>query len=107
MRVEQRHDLGQAEAIRRVDGFLDELMARQAPGRITITNARKSWAGNRMDFSFNAGKGFFATNLAGNMVVTDDAVVVESHLPGIVKSFVGEDKIREVIGRELARVLRE
>jgi hypothetical protein len=106
MRVEQRHNLGQAEAIRRIDGFLDELMTRQLPAGVTIRNPQKTWTDNRMDFAFNASRGFFGTNISGAMVVTDDVVVVDSELPGMVKTFVGEDVVRDLIARELGRILQ-
>jgi hypothetical protein len=104
MRVEQQHALGQAEAIRRIDTFLDELMARP-PGGVTIGRAEKTWTGNRMDFALNASRGFFGATVSGAMVVTDDTVEIETSLPGLVRSFVGEDAVRDAISRELARVL--
>ncbi len=105
MRIEQKHRLGQQEAIRRIDTILDDLMAREPPGGITVSNAWKNWDGNRMDFSASAGKGLFRTTVSGRMLVTDDAVVVESELPGIVKSFIGEERVAAVLQRELERVL--
>jgi len=39
--------------------------------------------------------------------VEDDRVVMDSELPGLVRSVVGEDRIREVISRELGRLLGE
>jgi hypothetical protein len=105
MQIEQRHQLGQREAIARIDGFLDELVRRQPPAGVTIKDARKSWSGNRMTFSFAAGRGFFSTTIEGVMEVTADRVVVDSDLPPLIKGVVGEERIRSVIGRELGRVL--
>jgi hypothetical protein len=107
MKVVQRHKLGQAEAIKRIDSFLDKLMAREPPAGVTIKNPQKTWNGNRMDFAFNASRGFFGTTIAGNMKVTDDTVELDSELPGMVKTFVGEDTVRDVIARELGRILEE
>ena len=105
MNVVQRHKLGQAEAIKRIDGFLDELMAREPPAGVTIKNPQKTWNGNRMDFSFSANRGFFGTTITGTMVVTDASVTLDSELPGIIRTFVGEDAVRDVIARELGRIL--
>jgi hypothetical protein len=107
MQIEQRHDLGQREAIARIDRFLDELMQRQPPGGITIKSARKDWTGNRMSFSIAASKGFFGTTIEGVMEVSADRVVVDSDLPALVKGIVGEDRIREVIAGELGRILAD
>jgi hypothetical protein len=107
MRIEQKHSLGEAEAMRRIDTVLDDLLGREPPGGITVSNAWKNWNGNRMDFSLSAGKGMFRTTVSGTMLVTKGAVVVESELPGLVRSFVGEDRVAGVLQRELARVLAE
>jgi hypothetical protein len=105
MQIEQPHGLGEANAISRIDRFLDDLMLRQPPGGVTIKDARKEWDGNRMSFSFAAGKGFFSTTIRGVMEVTKDRVLLTSELPALVRGVVGEHRIREVIARELARIL--
>jgi hypothetical protein len=105
MPIEERHQLGQQEAISRIDGFLDALMQREPPAGITVKNPEKSWSGNVMDFSFTAAKGLFGISIAGRMVVEDDRVVVDSELPALVRSFVGEDRIKDALSRELARLL--
>jgi hypothetical protein len=107
MQIEQSHGLGEAKAISRIDHFLDDLMQRQPPGGVSITDARKEWDGNRMNFSFAAGKGFFSTTIRGVMEVTNDRVVVTSEIPALVRSVVGEERIREVIARELDRILSD
>jgi hypothetical protein len=107
MKVVQQHKLGQAEAIKRIDRFLDKLMAREPPAGVTIKNPQKTWNGNRMDFAFNASRGFFGTTIEGKVQVTDDEVVLDSELPGLVRTFVGEDTVRDVIARELGRLLED
>ena len=105
MRIEQLHSLGKQEAGRRIDHFLENLMQRQPPAGVTVKDPQKSWSGDTMNFSFTAAKGLFGTSIRGLMQVHDDRVVVESELPTLVKSFVGEGRIRDVIARELARIL--
>jgi hypothetical protein len=105
MQIEQPHVLGETTAISLIDRFLDDLMRMQPPGGVTIKDARKQWDGNRMNFSFAAGKGFLKTTIRGVMEVTADRVVLTSELPALVRAVLGEDKIREVIARELARIL--
>lgn len=105
MRIEQPHSLGEQEAIRRIDGFLEDLV-QNPPGGITIKDGSKEWNGNRMSFSFTAAKGFFGTSIAGVMEVGTDRVLVESELPALVKNFLGEDRIQQVIAHELGNILR-
>ena len=105
MKIEQLHALGREEAANRIDHFLENLMQRQPPGGVTVKNPRKDWVGHTMNFSFTAAKGLFGTMISGLMHVHDDRVVVESELPALVRSFVGEDRIRATISRELGRIL--
>jgi hypothetical protein len=105
MQIEQPHKLGESKAITRIDRFLDDLMRRQPPGGVTIKDARKDWDGNRMNFSFAAAKGLFSTTIRGVMQVEKDRVVVTSEIPALVKGVLGEERIREVIARELGRIL--
>jgi hypothetical protein len=105
MYIEHPHDLGREEAIERIDDFLEGLMRRQQPGGITITNPEKRWDGNTMDFSFTAAKGLFGASIRGLLRVEDDHVIMEVDLPPLVRSFVGEDRIRDAVSRELGRLL--
>ena len=105
MYIEEPHDLGQQEAIERIDHFLDGLMQQAPPGGVTIKNPAKSWDGNTMDFSFTAAKGFFGTTIRGQVRVEDDRVIMDTELPALVRNLIGEDRIRDTISRELGRLL--
>jgi hypothetical protein len=76
-------------------------MRQRFPGGITVKEASKSWSDNAMRFSFKAKKGFIGATISGAIVVNDDSVVMDSDLPGLVTTFVSEDKIREVINKQL------
>jgi hypothetical protein len=105
MRIEQSHMLGREAAMSRIDQFLERL-AGNPPGGVTIKEARRDWDGNRMNFAFTAAKGFLGTSIRGVMDVTDDAVVIESDLPPLVRNLLGEDRIRHIIATELGGVLK-
>jgi hypothetical protein len=105
LRIELSHSLNGSEAIRRLDTFLESLIAREWPHGIEVTDARKQWAGNRMTFGFAVGKGGFSTSIEGTVDVDDGRVVLESPLPALARLFVGEDRIREAVARELRRAL--
>ena len=100
MHIERNHNLGQPEAIRRIDSFLDGLMSRPFPGGVTIQDPARSWFGNTMSFSFRAKKGWVGATIAGTLRVTDETVVLESALPGLVTAFMSEDEIAAVINRQ-------
>jgi hypothetical protein len=106
MRIEQPHALGQRGAIERVDRFLDRLI-QDPPGGATIKDVHKRWDGPRMTFSFALSWGFFGGEFDGTMDVADDhVVVVASELPALVRSFVGEERIRQVIAEHLGNLLK-
>jgi hypothetical protein len=101
MHIERNHNVGKEEAIHKINVFLDDLMRRQFPGGVTIKEPSKSWSDNAMNFSFNAKKGFFGTTISGVIRVNDDSVVIDSDLPGLVTTFLSEDKIRDAINEQL------
>jgi hypothetical protein len=105
MRIEHPHAVGQAEAVRRLEGALGQVLSRPLPAGIELQDAQRSWNGGRMAFSFKAKKGFFSTTIGGIVEVTDTAVVIDAPLPAMVSSFFGEDRIRDRIAQELGRLL--
>jgi len=104
MHIERSHNLGKDEAIHKIDTFLDDLMHRQFPGGVTIKEPFKSWSDDAMHFSFAAKKGFIATTISGIIRVNNDSIVIDSDLPGLVTTFISEDKIRDVINGQLDRL---
>ena len=101
MHIERSHNISKEEASHKIDIFVDDLMRRQFPGGVTIKEPSKSWSDNAMRFSFKAKKGFIGTTISGVIRVNDHSIVVDSDLPGLVTTFVSEDKIRDVINEQL------
>ena len=101
MHIERRHNVGKEEAIQKIDTFLDDLMHGQFPGNVAIKEASKSWSNDAMSFSFKAKKGFLGAMISGVLRVTQDSVMMDSDLPGLVTAFVSEDQIRNVINEQL------
>ena len=101
MKIERNHKTSQQEAIQKIDSFLDELMKRDFPGGVVVKEPTKSWSGNTMDFSFKLKKGLLGTKLAGKIRVEDGKIILDSELPGLVKTLVSEDKISDVIGQQI------
>jgi hypothetical protein len=101
MHIERNHHTGQAQAIGSINALLDELMGRPLPGGVAIRNVSRNWSGNTLNFSFRAQKGFLGATLAGMVRVNNHSMMLDCDLPGLVTSFVGEDKIREAIHQQL------
>src|SRR3954471_455751 len=101
MHIQRNHSVGKEEAIRKIDTFTEHLMRRQFPGGVTVKESSKSWSDNAMSFSFKVKKGFIGTMISGVIRVNDDSVVIDSDLPGLVTTFISEDKIRGAIDEQL------
>ena len=104
IKIERNHGLTKTQAISTIDNFLNELMKQSFPGSVRINEPKKSWNGDTMKFSFNARKGFFSSTIEGVINVNDTQVVLISELPGIVKTLVKEDKIKEIINEQLDKL---
>jgi len=100
MRIERTHNLGQAAAVQKIDGFLNQLMARPLPAGVKVKQADKSWQGGLMTFAAKFAKGIMGATVTGTVQVTDNQVVMESQVPALIKTFVGEDKIAKVINEQ-------
>lgn len=107
MRVQVPHGLGRHGARHKLAGFTDGLVARDWPGGVTIRDITRNWVGDRLDFSFTAARGFFSLPIRGWVDVADVEVVLDADVPSMLTSLVGEERIREVLSGELARILAE
>jgi hypothetical protein len=105
MRVTISHDKGQKEAMRIVDKSAEDLMSGIPTGPVRITEPEKSWNGNTMNFSFKAKMGLFRTSIKGTVLVTDKHATIDVELPGILKNFLPEEKIRAAVETKVRGLL--
>ena len=97
MRVTIAHDKGQKEAMRIIDQSAKDLIGGLPTGPVKITDTEKSWNGNTMTFSFRAKMGLFGSLIHGTILVTEKDAIIDIELPGIVKNFFPEEKIRAAV----------
>ncbi len=71
------HNLGKAEALRRIQGGMSGLKAQFGD---KIASIDESWADDRMDFRVGA----MGQNVSGNVQVMDEQVRVEVQLPWLL-----------------------
>lgn len=105
MHIDIPHTLDRTEVVGRIDRFLDDLLQRPLPAGVEIRDVSRSWRGETLQVAFRAKKGFLGANLAGTITVKDGSVEIDADLPGVITSFVGEDRIGDAVRGELARVL--
>jgi hypothetical protein len=101
------HNITVEQAIFIVDKSADDLFAGASGGSVELAERRKGWRGSLMDFSLTARVGFISLPIAGTVIVDDAFVTVHCELPTLVKTFVGEEKIRLSVERNVRRMLAE
>ena len=101
MHIEHSHNVGATEAARRINALLDDLLRRPLPAGVIIKDVSRNWSGNTLDLSVHVKKGFWGTTLAGALRVNDNLLALDCDLPGLIATFVPEDKIRDAIRAQL------
>lgn len=91
LRVTIPHDLGRAEATRRIRGGLGPVLARFGS---TLGTYEEHWDGERMDFALRA----FGQRIGGHLQVLDDEVRLEVLLPFALVTLAG--KARTLLERQ-------
>jgi hypothetical protein len=99
------HHTSVEEAIVIVDRSANDLFEGAGGGSVELVERKKGWNGPLMDFSLTARFGFISLPISGNVVVDDVNVTVLCELPALVRTFVGEDKIRASVERKVRGML--
>jgi hypothetical protein len=94
------------EAIVIVDRSADDLFDGAGGGSVELADRKKNWNGPLMGFSLTARVGFISLPISGMVVVDETNVTVHCELPTLVKTFVGEDRIRSSVERKVRGMLR-
>jgi hypothetical protein len=106
MRVQAEHQCGRAAARQRLDRIADRLLA-STGANVEIRDVRREWTDDRLAFSFVAARGFFSATITGHVDVDEHAAALDAAIPPLVMTFVGEDRVRETLQRELERALAD
>lgn len=96
LQVTISHNKTQAEIIKTVDRSIEDVFKSAATGLVQITDAKKDWNGNTMNFSLTAKAGFLSTPIHGTVLVTDKDVRIDADL-GLFGKFIGEDKAKAAL----------
>src|SRR3954454_23881638 len=107
MKVIIPHQTTVEQAIVIVDRSANDLFDGAVGGSVELVDRRKGWKGPLMDFSMTARVGFIALPISGNVVVDAINVTVHCELPALVKTFVGEDRIRASVERKVRGMLKQ
>jgi Putative polyhydroxyalkanoic acid system protein (PHA_gran_rgn) len=100
MRVTVSHTKTVPEVTKIVNDSVDQLLGNVAGAPLKISNVQRAWHGNTMDFSFTGKMGFFSADVRGSVIVDEKNVTIDVELPGILKNFIPEEKVKaQVEGR--------
>ena len=95
--TEVPHQLGQAEAVEKLKGFLDQVKERYAK---QISEIEGSWSDNVLSYALTT----FGIKVDGTLTVEEESVRMEGNLPFAAMMFKG--KIESGIRDALTRVLK-
>lgn len=99
------HHTTAEKAIATVDRSANSLFEGAGGSPLELVDRKKSWHGPVMDFSLTARVGFISVPISGTVTVDDVNVTVQCELPGIVKQFIGEEKIQASVGGKIRGML--
>ena len=105
MRVVVPHGSTREATIPVIDKALDHLFGEAGSARIEIVDQKKVWQDSVMVFSFTGKLGFISVPLAGSIDVDDVNVTVDAELPAMLKTFVGEEKVRTIVDENVRRMV--
>jgi hypothetical protein len=101
------HKQNQEDAVKIIDQSIDRLIQSIPAGSVKIIDQERTWNGSTMTFSFKGRKGIFVTTIRGTVAVTDKDVTIDAEIPGIIKTFVSDQKISDVVEAKAKEILSE
>jgi hypothetical protein len=104
MRITIAHTRTKAEIIQAIDRSFNDAFQGAAGLPVQIVVDQKSWTGSILTFALKAKMGFVSTPIKGTVEVTDHDVIVEADL-GMLNRFVSEDKIKDLLGSRVKKLL--
>jgi len=104
MRITITHSRTKAEIIAAIDRSFNDAFQGAAGLPVQVSVEQKSWAGSILTFALKAKMGFVSTPIKGTVEVTDHDVIVDADL-GMLNRFISEDKVRDVLGSRVKKLL--
>ena len=106
MRVTVSHNKGLQGAMRTVNDSSDQLFANVAGGPLQVTDVVKRWEGSTLHFSFVGRMGIFAAPIRGFVQCAERDVTVDVQLPGMLKEFFPEEKMKHQVEGRIRGLLK-
>ena len=104
MRITITHTRTKAEIIEAIDRSFNDAFQNAAGLPVQISVEQKTWQGSILTFALKAKMGFVGTPIKGTVEVTEHDVIVDADL-GMLNRFISEDKVRDLLGSRVKRLL--
>ena len=105
MRVTVSHNKGLQGAIKLVNDSSDQLFANVANAPVQVTEVEKRWNGSTLHFSFVARMGIFNAPIKGIVQCAEHDVTIDVELPGMLKQFIPEEKMKQQVAGRIRGLL--
>jgi hypothetical protein len=97
MRVTVTHNKGLQGVMKIVNDSADQLVASASTGPVVVTEVNRRWDGATMYFSFVGRMGIFSAPIKGYVQCAEQDVTVDIELPGMLKQFIPEEKVKQQV----------
>jgi hypothetical protein len=105
LRITLSHDRPKEELKQAVDRSLDELLRGIVVLPVQLLDARKTWEGNQLVFSFVAKTGFLSTPIKGTIDISDRDVTIDVDL-GVWERLIPAAKVKEAVTERIRGLLK-
>jgi hypothetical protein len=97
MRVTVTHNKGLQGVMKIVDDSADQLMTSATSGPVVVTDVNRRWEGSTLHFSFTGRMGIFSAPIRGYVQCAERDVTIDIELPGALKHFIPEEKVKQQV----------
>jgi hypothetical protein len=104
MRVTVAHQKTKEEVKRAVDLSFDDLFKGVAGLPLTLSDERRTWAGDVLTFSFVARVGFLANPMSGTVIVTNTDLTIDADL-GFLEKLIASRTVTTAIENRVKGLL--
>jgi len=80
-----------------VNESADQLIASTASGPVAVSDVSRRWDGSTLHFSFTGRMGIFSAPIRGYVQCAEQDVTIDVELPGMLKHFVPEEKVKQQV----------
>ena len=80
-----------------VNDSADQLIASTASGPVAVSDVDRRWDGSTLHFSFTGRMGIFSAPIRGYVQCAEHDVTIDVELPGMLKHFVPEEKVKQQV----------